>query len=661
MELHSFISREQQKNSSASNIRALTREIARASSVRSTSLASVSGVISSSARVPSDREPLRTSRTLERRPSSLRTVGRGGQAQSSRARSDDTSSFSQRALPNRAPLRLPNQKKLRIVVLGGAEEVGRNCTLFEYGEDIIIVDLGLQFPEEEHPGVDYIIPNMSYLKGKEKNIRGVIITHGHYDHIGAIPQVMPQIGNPPIYGTKLTLAIIKKRQEDYPDKGKLQLRLIDEQSVLKLGVFTVRFYRVNHNIPDCVSVVVDTPEGSVIHTGDFKFDYTPVMDQPIDLVRMAQFGARGVLALLSDSTNVVKPGHQVSESSIGEQMRTIFQKSKGRIIVGTFASLLSRVQQVIWLAEEFGRHVVLEGFSMRTNVDITQKFGYLQLKGKTIVSPEEALRLPSHKLVIMCTGAQGEDNAALMRIASREHKRWRIESGDSVIFSSSVIPGNERSVQKLRDTLVKEGAKIYHTDMMDIHAGGHIMAEDLKLLLRLLKPKYLMPIEGNHFMLKAAGEVAQSIGFAPENIIITSNGQVVEFRGGHGVLTKEKIDSDYVFVDGLGVGDVSHVVLRDRQMMSEDGMVVIIATVKSQTGELVGSPDIISRGFVYMKGSKKLIDDMRAQVKNILKEKHPETGVNDMYLKNKLRDDIGQFLFQKTERRPMVLPVIIQV
>ena len=561
----------------------------------------------------------------------------------------------------RSPRVAPHGDRLRIIVLGGAEEVGRNCTLLEYGNDIIIIDLGLQFPEEEHPGVDYIIPNMNYLKGKERNVRGVIITHGHYDHIGAIPQIMPQIGNPPIYGTKLTLAIIKKRQEDYPDKGKLNLRVIDDTTVLRLGKFTVRFYRVNHNIPDCVSVVVETPEGSVIHTGDFKFDYTPVMDKPIDLVEMAQYGARGVLALLSDSTNVFKAGHQKSESDIGEQMRGIFLKSKGRVIVGTFASLLSRVQQVIWLAEEFNRHVVIEGFSMRTNVEITKKFGYLQFKERTIVSPEEAQRLPASKLVIMCTGAQGEDNAALMRIAMREHKRWRIEKGDSVIFSSSVIPGNERSVQKLRDTLVREGAKIYHTDMMDIHAGGHIMAEDLKLLMRLLKPKYLMPIEGNHFMLRAAEEVALTIGHPQENILITTNGQVVEFRGGKGVVTKERVDSDHVFVDGLGVGDVSQVVLRDRQLMADDGMVVIIATVKERTAELVGSPDIISRGFVYMKGSKDLIEEVRSRVRLILKSKSPDAVANDMYLKNKIRDEIGQFLFQKTERRPMVLPVVIQV
>ena len=557
---------------------------------------------------------------------------------------------------------VPHSKdRLRIVVLGGAEEVGRNCTFLEYGDDIIIIDLGLQFPEEEHPGVDYIVPNISYFKGKEKNIRGVIITHGHYDHIGAIPHLVPRLGNPPLYGTKLTLAIIKKRQEDFPESGKLHLRLIEEDTVLRLGKFTVHFYRVNHNIPDCVSIVIDTPEGTIVHTGDFKFDFNPVMDAPIDFMRIAQFGARGVLALLSDSTNVWLPGHQISESLVGDQMRTIFQKAPGRLIIGTFASLLSRVQQVIWLAEEFDRRVVIEGYSMRTNVEIALKFGYLQAKGNTIVSPETALKLPNKKLVIMCTGAQGEDNAALMRIAAKEHKRWQIEPTDSIIFSSSVIPGNERSVQRLRDTLVKEGALVYHSDMMDIHAGGHIKAEDLKLLIRLLKPKYLIPLEGNHFMLRAAGEVAKSIGFQQENVLVTSNGAVIEAKDGHVVLTKEKANAEHVFVDGLGVGDVSHVVLRDRQMMAADGMVVIIATVKSDTGELVGSPDIISRCFVYMKESKQLIEDVRLKVKNILKDKNPKLAANEMYLKNKIRDDVGQFLFQKTERRPMILPVLLQV
>lgn len=553
--------------------------------------------------------------------------------------------------------------KLRVAVVGGAEEVGRNMTMIEYGRDIILIDCGLQFPEEDQPGIDYIIPNVSYLKGREQDVKGILITHGHYDHIGGIPHISPVLHHPPIYGTKLTNGIIMKRQEDFPDKGRIDLREIIVEKPLQLGVFTVEFFRVNHNIPDCVGMIVHTPEGTIVHTGDFKFDLMPIMDEVTDFAKIANLGQQGVLALMSDSTNAPSPGHQISESVIGYTLDDIFRKAKGRVIVGTFASLLNRLQQVIWVSEKYGRKVVIEGFSMKSNIEIANELGYLTVNPKTIISPQEAVRLPDDKVTVMCTGAQGESNAALMRIATREHRFFRIQKGDTVIFSSSVIPGNERTVQRLKDTLLKEGARVIHYEMMDVHAGGHAKGEDLKLLFRLLNPKYIIPVEGNRFLLEASKDVAMELKWPDENVFVTTNGQIVEFSGGEGKLTKEKIPSDYVMVDGLGVGDVQEVVLRDRQLMSEDGMFVVIVTIKTQTGELIGNPDIISRGFVYMKDAKHLIDEAREKVKKICTNKHPEQGVaiNAMWLKNKLRDDIGQFLFQKTQRRPMILPVVVEV
>lgn len=568
-------------------------------------------------------------------------------------------------LSNRSsfPDPLPGKRsKLKVMIVGGAEEVGRNMTLIEYGKDTILIDCGLQFPEEDQPGVDYIIPNVSYLKGRESELKAIIITHGHYDHIGGIPHLSPILHHPPIYGTKLTNGIIMKRQEDFPDKGKLDLRTLDPDQTLQLGIFRVEFFRVNHNIPDCVGIIVHTPEGTLVHTGDFKFDLMPIMDEVTDFAKIANLGKQGVLALMSDSTNSPQPGHQISESVIGVTLDEIFRKAPGRIIVGTFASLLNRLQQVIWISEKYGRKIVIEGFSMKSNIEIAKELGYLQVQPKTIVSAQEANKIPPNKLTIMCTGAQGESNAALMRIATREHRFFQISKGDTVIFSSSVIPGNERTVQRLKDTLLKEGAKVIHYEMMDVHAGGHAKAEDLKLLYRLLNPKYIIPVEGNRFLLEASKEIAMSLGWKDENVFVTTNGQIMEFSGGVGTLTKEKIVSDYVMVDGLGVGDVQEVVLRDRQLMSEDGMFVIIVTLKTQTGEIIGSPDIISRGFVNMKDAKQLIDDTRMRVRKICENKNPNTaGIDPLYIKNKLRDDIGQFLFQRTQRRPMIIPVVIEV
>ncbi len=559
--------------------------------------------------------------------------------------------------------------KLRVIPVGGNEEVGRNMTIFEYTsngrdiKDIIIVDMGLQWPEEDMPGIDYIIPNIEYLKGKEKFIRGVIITHGHYDHIGAIPHLIPALGNPQLFGTPLTLGIIAKRQEDFKQVTPLKLRSITTETILRLGDFKIKFFGVSHNIPGSVGVIIESPLGKIIHTGDFKLDPLASGDAPTEIAKIKALGNQNVLALMADSTNATQEGHQLTEGSIQTNIDEVLDKAPARIILGTFASLLGRIQQIIWSAEKLNKKIVVEGFSMKRNVELAQQLGYMKVKKGTIIPLKDMKSYPDNKIIIICTGAQGEDNAVLMRVATNEHRNIKIEKGDTVVFSSSVIPGNERSVQRLKDTLYRKGAEVVHYKMMDIHAGGHAKQEDLYDMIKMVKPKYHIPVYGNHSFLKIHGKVAQKAGLKENNILIADNGQVIEFnKNKQGKLLNEKINSDYVFVDGLGVGDVSHIVLRDRELMAADGMVVIIATVSGKTGNLISSPDIISRGFIYMRENRALVETIRSKVKVIVNEHNKtKTQANETYIKDKIRNNLGQFIFSKTKRRPMVLPVIIEV
>jgi len=551
---------------------------------------------------------------------------------------------------------------LKVYALGGLEEIGRNCTVFECGEDIVIVDIGLMFPEEGMPGIDYIIPNITTFRGREKNIRGVIVTHGHMDHIGGIPLTISRLGFPTIFTAPLTAGIIRKRQEEFGNLNNLKVQLINAESKVQLGKhFLFEPFHVNHNISDAFGAALHTPYGTILITGDFKFDFSPVNDEPADLTHIAMFGAKGTLALMSDSTNAESPGHQISEKTVSEEMERIFQGHKGRLIIGTFSSLLTRVQQIIWLCEKYGKRLMIEGRSMNANVELAHSMGYMHIKPGTIVQEGEFGRIPDEKLVVVCTGAQGEKNAVLMRIANNEHRHLRVQPGDGLVFSSSVIPGNERTVQSLKDALVRQGAKIYHYKNLDVHAGGHAKQEDLKLMMRLTKPKYLIPIHGNRFLLEAHAELGEEAGIPRANIFVADNGQIMEWTNEGGKLTREKVPVDYVMVDGLGVGDVSEVVLRDRVALAEDGIFVVIATIDKKTGALVGSPDIISRGFVYMRENKELIERSRAFIKKLLKDNDPRSGAFEDHLKNKIRNDVGQFLFRATERRPMVLPVIIEV
>ena len=559
------------------------------------------------------------------------------------------------------------QDTLKVIVLGGLEEVGRNMTVLECNKEIIIIDMGLQFPEENMPGIDCVIPNISYLKGKEDWIKGVVITHGHYDHTGAIPYLINELGNPPIFGGEVTTTMIKRKCEEDKRCPKLDLQSIDENSVIKLGKsFRLEFLKMNHSIPDCFAPIVETPFGRVMHTGDFKIDYAPVNDKPTDLNKIAQVGAKGIKLLMSDSTDAVDPGHQISESAIGDELGRIFDRVNGRIILGTFASQLSRIQKIFDLASIHGRKIYIQGRSMNNNIQLAREIGYLKFDPKIVAQENEFKRLPDEKMIVLGTGVQGESNAFLTKVVNKEHKSVSLKPGDTVIFSSSVIPGNERSIQNLKDMITRQGAHIIHYAMMDVHAGGHARQEDLKLMMRLLKPEYLMPIEGNHYLLKAQAELAKEVGVQPENVFVADNGQIIEFKKDAqgkitGKMTEKRVPSDYVMVDGLGVGDVSNIVLRDRQVMAEDGMIVIISTINSRTGSPIGNPDIISRGFVYMKESRELIENTRMKVKKLVQDNDSSTPADVDHIKNKIRDEIGQYLYDKSNRRPMVLPVVIKV
>jgi len=551
---------------------------------------------------------------------------------------------------------------LRIIPLGGLEEVGKNMIVLEYQGKILIIDMGIQFPNADMLGVDYIIPNISYLKGREKNILGVVFTHGHYDHIGAIPYLINQLGNPPLFATPLTKGIILKRQEDFSRLSPLNIKEIKREDKISLPPFSIKTFPQNHNIPDGVGLLIETPAGKILHTGDFKFDYTPIANGPTDISKIANLASKGILLLMSDSTNAEVPGHSLSEKVIQENLEKIFEKSEGRIIAATFASLLSRIQELINLAEKFKRKVIIDGYSMKANTEIAISLSYLKMRKDTLISPRELRHFPDKRILIICTGSQGEGDASLMRLAHKDHQFLSVKKGDTVIFSSSTVPGNERSVQELKDLLSWQGAKIFHSQIMDIHASGHAQQEELKTMINVVKPKFFMPIHGSHYMLEVHKDLALSLGIPQKNIIIGENGNIIEMTEGKIKVRKEKVAASYVMVDGLGIGDVGEVVLRDRQAMAKDGMFVLVVVVDSTTGKVRQSPDIISRGFVYLRESKDLLRQVRKKVIRLVEEitlsKHT---VNWAFVKNKIKEELGKFLFKKTKRRPMVLPVVIEI
>jgi len=557
-----------------------------------------------------------------------------------------------------------SKKFLKIIPLGGLGEVGRNMTLFEWEGKILIVDMGLRMPEEDMPGVDYLVPNTEYLKGRAKDILGVVFTHGHYDHIGAIPYLLGRIWRPnlPIFASPLTRGIILKRQEDFPEQPVLKIYQVYDKSRIQLGPFRIEFVRMNHNIPDNLGLFIESPVGNIFHTSDFKFDKTPVNDLPTDFERLRSIASRKILLLMSDSTDAEEEGHSLSEKKILKNLEEIFKASKGRIIVATFSSLINRIQQIISLSEKYHRRVCLEGYSMRGNVEMCRVLGYIKARKGTFISSRQIERFSPSQITILGTGAQGESEAVLMRIALKEHPYIKIRKGDSVVFSSSVIPGNERTVQIMKDEILKQGARVFHYKMMDIHAGGHAKAEELKKMIRIMKPKFFLPIHGQYSMLVAHSQLAQEAGMKDKNIVVAENGDIINLSPRKIYLEKKKVPANYIMIDGLGVGDVGQVVLRDRQMLAKDGMFVIIVVVDKETGKVRTSPDIISRGFVYLRESKRMLMETRKKTIAIV-ERATGSGraVNWSYIKDEIRNKIGKFLFQKTQRRPMVLPVVIEV
>jgi len=554
------------------------------------------------------------------------------------------------------------EKHIKIISLGGLGEIGKNMMVFEYENECIIVDIGLRFPEvEDMPGIDFIIPNIQYFQKNKKRIQGVFFTHGHLDHIGAISYLIKDLGHPPLYATPLTRGLILKRHEEFPKLVPLNIKTIKINDPIRLGQFTVEAFHQNHNIPDSVGLSIETPVGRIVHTGDFKFDFEPIADKPADLASIAKFGQKGVLLLMSDSTGSEKEGHTITEKGIQDNLETIFESSSGRLIIATFSSLITRIQEIINLSEKHGRKVVLEGYSMKSNTQIAQDLGYIKFKKGTLISAKQAIKLESSKVTIICTGAQGESGAALIRIVSGEHHYFKIQNHDTLVLSSSVIPGNERAVQGLKDDICRQGAKVYHNQMMDIHAGGHAQIEDLKMMISLVKPKFFMPVHGNFSMLVNHGQIAQELGMDPKNILVGQNGEVINLERNRIYKTEQRVAVDYVMVDGLGVGDVGQIVLRDRKTMAQDGMFVIVAIIDTNAHKTKDNIDIISRGFVYLKESKKLLNDTRVLVKELLNnELAPGRSVNSTHLREILREKVGSFLFEQTRRRPMVLPVIIE-
>jgi len=553
---------------------------------------------------------------------------------------------------------------LRVIPLGGLEEVGKNMTVIEYGNDILVIDMGLMFPNEDMPGIDYVLPDISYLVENKQKIRGIIITHGHLDHTGAIPYLYDKLGSPQIYSAPLTNGLIKKRLEEFGMENKVKLAtIIPGEERLQLGAFKVDTFRLNHNIPDSMGLAITSPEGILVYCTDWKFDHTPADGRPTDFSKLAQLGGENVLALFSDSTNAQKPGHTISEKEVEDVLFKLVENAKGRVIIATFSSLISRIQQILNVAKKLNRKVAFSGRSMVANVDVAASLEALVIPQDTMIDVTDIGKLADSRVIIVCTGSQGEERSALTRIAAGEHRQIRIQKGDTVVLSSSPIPGNERSVNDVMDNLFREGARVIYQKLMDVHTSGHAYQEDLKLMIGLIKPKFFIPIHGERHKLMVHAGLAQDVGIAEENVLVSDNGQIIEFEGGKGAVTNKRVPASYVMVDGLGVGDVGNIVLRDRKAMAEDGIFVVIVTVSHQTGQIVTSPDIISRGFIYMRENENIVHSARAEIKRLFAKHAGDSKSRGDWglIKTKIREELGDFLYKETERRPMVIPVVIEV
>ena len=555
---------------------------------------------------------------------------------------------------------------IRIIPLGGVEEIGKNMTAIEIGEDIIVMDAGFQFRDEDTPGVDYILPNTKYLEERQDKIRAVLITHGHLDHIGGIPYIMNRIGNPPLYSRALTTVMIKKRQDEFPHLPALDIRIVEKEDTITLGKIKVKFFAVTHTIPDSMGIIIETPYGAIVNPGDIKLEHTDGIVSEREEAEYARFDKENALLLMMDSTNVDNPGWSTPEKLVHKNLEEIIRNTKRRLVIGTFASQIERMIAIIEAAERNGKKVVVEGRSMKQNIDIVRTLGRLKVNKETICSIEEADKFPPDRVVILATGAQGDEFAALMRMSNKSHKYIKIGKRDTVLLSSSIIPGNERAVQKLKDNLARLGAKIIHYRTSDvyIHSTGHGNRGELEWLHKKIKPKFFIPIHGNHYMLRVHEELAQNLGMPPDHIVVPDNGSIIEVSeaGNKIEVLKQTAPSSPVMVDGFAIADVQEVVMRDRKMLAEDGMFVIIALINLKNGKLRKSPDVISRGFVYLRESQELLQHTRLIIKKTIEDAvRGQNPINFDFVKGEVTDAVARFLFQKTAKHPIVIPVVLGV
>lgn len=550
-------------------------------------------------------------------------------------------------------------QKLKMVSLGGLNEIGKNLYVYEYAGEILVVDCGLAFPDEEMLGVDLVIPDVSYLVKHKNRIRGIVLTHGHEDHIGGLPYVLKQV-NAPVYCTKLTAGILSNKLEEHHLLSKTKIKIVAAGDTVKLGSFKVEFIHVNHSIADAVALAITTPLGTVIHTGDFKLDLTPIQGKMMDIARLGELGNQGVLALFGESTNVERPGYTVSERKVGETFDGLFKDCKSRIIVTTFASNIHRVQQIINSAARYGRKVALSGRSMENIMGVAQNLGYLDVPPNVLIDLNTINRHPKNKVCIITTGSQGETMSALYRIAFNGHKKIEIIPGDRVIISASPIPGNEKGISAVINELFKKGAEVIYERLADVHVSGHACQEELKLMLALTKPKYFVPIHGEYRHLRAHAEIAKQMGVAPKNVLITDIGKPVEITE-KGAKLGSTVQSGKVLVDGLGVGDVGSVVLRDRKHLAEDGLITVVVTINNETGQIIAGPDIVSRGFIYVKEAEDLMEELKKVSNDVLTSCLDGKRTDWASMKSMIKSKISDYLFQKTKRNPMILPIIMEI
>jgi ribonuclease J len=547
---------------------------------------------------------------------------------------------------------------LRAIPLGGLGEIGRNMMALEYDENIVVIDAGLMFPEEEMLGVDLVLPDVTYLQERKEKVLAFLLTHGHEDHVGALPYILPKV-SAPIYGSRLTLGFIKNRLKEHKLVEQVDLREIKAGDVVELGPFKVEFIHVAHSIPDTTALAIETPVGMVIHSGDFKMDQTPVDGQPTDMARLSHFGNRGVMLLMSDSTNAERDGFTPSERTIGEAFQELFGQVSGRIIISTFASNIYRIQQALNTAARYKRKVAVIGRSMVNNLTIAQELGYIQMPGDIMIKIQDINKEPDERLVILSSGSQGEPLSALTRIAAQEHPQVKLKAGDTVILSATPIPGNEELVSRTINNCYKHGARVFYSARNRVHASGHASREELKLMLNLVRPKFFMPVHGEFRHLALHSEIAQEVGISKDRVIVTDDGNTVELGDGIPHFGN-KVPAGYVFVDGLSVGDVGSVVLRDRRVLSTDGIFIVIVTVDKDTGQVVSGPDLISRGFVHQQTSDALLDAARLQVLATINK--PGRGTPEwQVIKNSIRDSLSKYLYEQMRRRPMIIPIVVEV